>query len=433
MLSFTAILSCSQTTTPTIALVRQTVNSIIGKWDKHAVFHAAKIGTGSSMYALRDKYAIAGVGETSYSKNSGTPVLNLAVEACQNAAEDAGVDVRQIDGIVSYNFNDSAPAMAVATALDIPSAEYAVDYAAGGNGANLIVLAAAAAIEAGLAKTVLCYRAMNGRSGFRLGGGREFQARGVTQYTAPFGWITYPQAMAMWCRRHMIKYGTTAEQLGEVAVSTRHNAVQNPRAMQRDPMTMDQYLESRFIVDPFRLYDICLESDGACAVLVSSAPRASDMNRRPVYIMGGAYGGGPNQGDDLFDSIRWPEHAKNYSAYIAEDLWRSAGVGPADIDVAEIYDCFTYSVLMQLEGFGFCKEGEGGPFVQSGKIRQDGALPVNTHGGLLSEAYIHGFNHVVEAVRQLRGEAGPLQVADAEIALTTAGAMTCGSAMVLRR
>lgn len=385
------------------------------------------------MFALRDKYAIAGVGETPYTKNSGTPVLNLAVEACRRAAADAGVAVGEIDGIISYNFNDSAPAIGVATALGIPAAGYAVDFAGGGNAANLITLAATAAIEAGLAKTVLCFRAMNGRSGFRLGGGREFHARGITQYTAPFGWITYPQAMAMWCRRHMIKYGTTAEHLGEVAVSTRSNAMLNPRAMQRSPMTMDDYLASRFIVDPFRLYDICLESDGACAVLVTSSDRARDMKKKPVYIMGGAYGGGPNQGEDLFDAIRWPEHARNYSAYIADDLWKSAGVGPADIDVAEIYDCFTYSVLMQLEGFGFCKEGEGGPFVASGAIRRDGALPVNTHGGLLSEAYIHGFNHVLEAVRQLRGEAGPLQVEDAEIALTTAGAMTCGSAMVLRR
>jgi len=385
------------------------------------------------MFALRDKYAITGVGETPYTKNSGTPVLNLAVEACLKAAADAGVDVKDVDGIISYNFNDSAPAIGVATALGIPSAGYAVDFAGGGNAANLITLAACAAIEAGLAKTVLCFRAMNGRSGFRLGGGREFQARGITQYTAPFGWITYPQAMAMWCRRHIIKYGTTAEQLGEVAVSSRDNATLNPRAMQRSPMTMDDYLASRFIVEPFRLYDICLESDGACAVLITSADRAKDMKHKPVYIMGGAYGGGPNQGDDLFDAIRWPEHSRNYAAYIADDLWKSAGVGPSDIDVAEIYDCFTYSVLMQLEGLGFCKEGEGGPFVQSGAIRRNGSLPVNTHGGLLSEAYIHGFNHVLEAVRQLRGDAGPLQVKDAEIALTTAGAMTCGSAMVLRR
>ncbi|WP_137389892.1 thiolase C-terminal domain-containing protein [Rhodoligotrophos defluvii] len=384
------------------------------------------------MFTLRDKYAIAGLGETAYTKNSGTTVLNLAVEACQKAADDAGVPVEEIDGIISYNFGDSVPAIAVATALGIPNAGYAVDFAGGGNAANLITLTAAAAIEAGLAKSVLCFRAMNGRSGFRLGGGREFQARGITQYTAPFGWITYPQAMAMWCRRHMIEYGTTAEQLGSVAITFRENASLNERAMQREPITMDDYMASRFIVEPFRMLDICLETDGACAVLVTKAEHARDLRHTPVYIMGGAYGGGPNQGEDLFDAIRWPDHSQNYAAYIADDLWRSAGIGPQDVDLAEIYDCFTYSVIMQLEGLGFCKPGEGGPFVASGAIKRDGSLPLNTHGGLLSEAYIHGLNHVLEAVRQLRGEAGPRQIPGAEIALTTAGAMTCGSAMVLR-
>jgi acetyl-CoA acetyltransferase len=386
-----------------------------------------------SAFALRDKYAIVGVGTTDYSANSGRTVRSLAIEASANAIADAGLKPADIDGLVSYNFNDSVPAIAVATGLGIPDAGYAVDFLAGGNAANLIVLSAVAAIEAGLADTVVCYRAMNGRSGFRLGGGREMAAAGPTQYTAPFGWITYPQAMAMWCRRYMIKYGLTPEQLGEVAVTFRDNARDNPRAMQRKPLTMADYLASRMIVDPFRLYDICLETDGACAVVVTTAERARDMRQKPVYIMGGAYGGGPSQGDDLFDCIRWPDHSTNYSHYIAEDLWRSAGIGPKDIDVAEIYDCFTYSIFMQLEGLGLCGLGEAGAFIQEGNIRRDGKLPVNTHGGLLSEGYIHGFNHVVEAVEQLRGQSGSRQVANAEIALTTAGAMTCGSAMILRK
>jgi acetyl-CoA acetyltransferase len=384
------------------------------------------------MFTLRDKYCIAGVGETTYSKESRRTVLDLASEACANAAADAGVPLDEIDGLVSFHFNDSVPAIAVASSLGIPQAMYAVDYAGGGNAANLIILAAVAAIEAGLAKHVLCYRAMNGRSGFRLGGGREFNAHGPTQYTAPFGWITYPQAMAMWCRRHMIEYGTTNEQLATVALTCRANAALNERAMQRQPITLDDYFASRMIVEPFRMLDICLESDGACAVLVTSREHARDLRHKPVHIMGGAYGGGPNQGDDLFDAIRWPNHSHNYAKYIASDLWGSAGIGPQDIDVAEIYDCFTYSVIMQLEGLGFCKEGEGGAYIQGGRIARDGALPINTHGGLLSEAYIHGLNHVVEAVRQLRGDCGARQIAGAETALTTAGAMTCGSALVLR-
>ncbi|MBN9524646.1 MAG: acetyl-CoA acetyltransferase [Alphaproteobacteria bacterium] len=384
------------------------------------------------MWKLRDKYSISGIGQTAFTKASGRTVLDLASEACKAAAEDAGMALDEIDGIISFHFNDSIPAMAVASNLGIPAVMHAVDYTAGGNGANLIMLAATAAIEAGLARNVLCYRAMNGRSGFRLGGGREFSAQGITQYTAPFGWITYPQAMAMWVRRHIVKYGTTAEQLGQVAITFRENAGRNEAAMQRAPITMDDYLASRMIVEPFRMLDICLESDGACAVLITGKDRARDLRQKPVYITGGAYGGGPSQGDDLFDAIRWPDHSQNYAAYIADDLWGSAGLKPEDVDVAEIYDCFTYSVLMQLEGLGFCRPGEGGPFVQEGHLARNGRLPTNTHGGLLSEAYIHGTNHVLEAVRQLRGTAGARQIADAEIALTTAGAMTCGSAMLLR-
>jgi acetyl-CoA acetyltransferase len=384
------------------------------------------------MYSLRDKYAIAGIGWTDYSKSSRRTVRSLASEACIKAIADAGLDVKDIDGFVSFNFNDSVPAISVATEIGVPAARYANDFLSGGNAANMIVLTAAAAIEAGLAKNVLCYRAMNGRSGFRLGGGRDLAAYGITQFTAPFGWITYPQAMAMWCRRHMIEYGTNADQLGEIAVTFRNNAMLNERAMQRDPMSMDDYMGSRMIVDPFRMYDICLETDGACAVLVTRAERAKDLAQKPIYISGGAYGGGPDQGEDLFDAIRWPDHSHNYTKYIADDLWKSAGMGPSDIDIAEIYDCFTYSVIMQLEGLGFCKEGEGGEFVRGGRISRDGALPLNTHGGLLSEGYIHGLNHVIEAVQQLRGQAGVRQVDGVETCLTTAGAMTCGSAMVLR-
>jgi acetyl-CoA acetyltransferase len=384
------------------------------------------------MFAVRDKYALAGIGWTQFSKASGRTVRSLASEACIKATADAGLRISDIDGIVSYNFNDSAPAIAVATEIGVPRAGYAVDFQSGGNAANLIILSAIAAIEAGLAKNVLCYRAMNGRSGFRLGGGRELAAHGITQYTAPFGWITYPQAMAMWCRRHMIEYGTTSEQLGTIAVQFRKNAELNERAMQRTPITMDDYFNSRMIVDPFHMLDICLETDGACAVLVTSADRAKDMKHKPIYVMGGAYGGGPDQGEDLFDAIRWPDHSHNYAKYIAEDLWKSAGVGPQDVDIAQIYDCFTYSIIMQLEGFGFCNPGEGGAFVQGGRIAPDGELPLNTAGGLLSEGYIHGLNHVVEAVQQLRGDAGVRQVPGVEVCLTTAGAMTCGSALVLR-
>ncbi len=274
---------------------------------------------------------------------------------------------------------------------------------------------------------------MNGRSGFRLGGGRDMSAQGITQFTAPFGWITYPQAMAMWCRRHMIEYGTTAEQLGEIAVTFRGERGRTIRApCSASRSRMDDYMNSRMIVDPFRMLDICLETDGACAVLVTSAERARDCSasrstsgrrlwRRPE----------PGRGSVRRHPLARP-FAQLRQIYRRRSVAAAPAWGPQDIDIAQIYDCFTYSIIMQLEGLGFCKEGEGGPFIQGGRIARDGALPLNTAGGLLSEGYIHGLNHVIEAVQQLRGEAGPRQIADVETCLTTAGAMTCGSAMVLR-
>jgi acetyl-CoA acetyltransferase len=385
------------------------------------------------MWTLKDQYAIAGIGYTDFSKNSGRTVRRLASEACLAAVRDAGLDLSQVDGFCSFNMGDSVQGIAVATELGIPNLKWSVDLYAGGNAANLIVSNAAAAIHAGMATHVLCFRAMNGRSGYRFGGGgNAARAAGITQYTAPFGLMTYPQAMAMWCRRHMIDYGTTSEQLGTLAVTFRDNALRNPRAMMTTPLTLEDYLASRMIVDPFRMYDICLESDGACAVLVTSADRARDLRPKPVYISSAVYGGGPNQGEDLFDLLRWPSHSHNCYKYLAADLWGAAGIGPADLDFAQIYDCFTYSVLMALEGLGFCREGEGGDWIQGGRIGRDGELPLNTAGGLLSEAYIHGFNHVIEAVQQLRGEAGERQVPGAQFGLTTAGAMTCGSALILR-
>ena len=385
-------------------------------------------------WSLKDKYAISGIGYTDFSKFSGKSVQQLASEACLKAIEDSGIDINEIDGLVSYSMNDSVMGVAIATELGIPNVQYALDYFAGGNAANLIISNAASAIEAGMAKNILCFRAMNGRSGYRFGGGGNAEgAMGVSQYSAPFGLVTYGQAMAMWCRRHMIKYGTTSEQLGIIATTFRENAQRNPRAMMYGkPLSMDDYMNSRMIVAPFRMYDLCLETDGACAVLVTSADVAKDLKKKPVYISSAAYGGGPNQGQNGEDLLRWPDHSHNAYPYIAKGLWEGAGITKEDIDFAEIYDCFTYSVLMAMEGLGLCPEGEGGPFVQDGNIRMDGALPVNTAGGLLSEGYIHGLNHVIEAVQQLRGEAGERQLKKADVCLTTAGAMTCASALILR-
>lgn len=383
---------------------------------------------------LKDQCAIAGIGWTQFSKNSGMSVLSLALEACLNAIEDAGLSVEEIDGVLTYNLGDSVSPTAVATALGLPSLRYHLEWWVGGPGSCGIVATAAMAVLSGMAGTVVCFRALNGRSGFRLGGtGQTPSAQDEAQFTVPYGWATYPQYLAMCCQRHMLLYGTTSRQLGAIAVTCRKHASLNERAMMRTPFTLEEYLSSRMIVEPFRLLDICLETDGGCAVVVTSAERARDLKRPPIYIMSAAYGGGPSPGLGYAGFLSWPEHAETFGKYIAPQLFSTAGIGPKDVDVAEIYDCFTWSLLAQLEDFGFCRKGEGGPFVEEGRIEMGGDLPVNTQGGLLSEGYIHGFNNVLEAVSQLRGDAGPRQVQDAEIALCTGFGVSTGSALILRR
>jgi acetyl-CoA acetyltransferase len=224
----------------------------------------------------------------------------------------------------------------------------------------------------------------------------------------------------------MAEYGTTREHLGAIAVTFRANAQQNPGAVMRGrTMTMDDYLGSRPIAEPLHLLDCCLETDGAVAVVIAlPAPRS----RPSVEIRSWAYGAGPHS---VVPYEKYPDLTTMFPVWLRDRLFERAGVGPADIDVACLYDAFTYSVLSQLEDFGFCDKGLGGEFVGSGAIAIDGSLPVNPHGGLLSEGYIHGLNNVAEAVTQLRGEAGPRQVTDARLALVSGYSFSRGSALIL--
>lgn len=379
--------------------------------------------------------AIVGVGSTEYSMNSGRSVLSLAVEACQKAMQDAGLTAQDVDGILTFNVGDSIPSEAVATCLALPQLNYALDWYAGGFAPSALVATASMAVDADMAKAVLIYRAMNGRSGVRLGGGNKveaFAARGAAQYRIPYGWFSFGQNMAMWCRRHMLEYGTKPEHLGAIAISQRSNAMLNEQATQHNPMTLGDYLSSRMIAEPLRLFDTCLETDGGCAILVTSSDRASDCRKKPVYIKAAAYVGKAASGDVIWaDNFLWEDLTRNFTALLAPKLYEQTGLLPQDIDVAEIYDCFTHTVLMGLEGLGFCSKGEGGPFAASGAIGLRGSIPVNTGGGMLSEGYIHGMNVISEAVLQLRGEAGVRQVPDAEIAIVTSGATTMGSGLIL--
>ena len=365
--------------------------------------------------SLRNQAAIVGIGATEFSKNSGVSTLTLAQRAIMAALEDAGLEPARVDGLATFRVGDSVLPMILAQSLGIKDLHYWLDQFAGGSGSHSIVGQAALAIHAGVADYIVCYRSLNARSEFRMGGtGRPLVDAVETQYQAPFGYFTPPQQFAMAAKAHMERYGTTPEQLGAIAVQQRAHAAHNERAMMREPITLDDYLASRWIVEPFRLLDCCLETDGAVAVVVTSPERARDLKQLPVLIRGASWG----SGQTLFSNEQ-PDPTRTSAADMAPRLFEMAGVTPRDIDVAQLYDCFTYSVLVQLEDYGFCAKGEAGAFIESGATALGGTIPVNTHGGFLSEGYVHGLNHVYEAVSQLRGNAGERQVQGAEIALST--------------
>ncbi|MDB5999885.1 MAG: hypothetical protein JWP52_1584 [Rhizobacter sp.] len=383
--------------------------------------------------------AVAGIGWTEYSRNSGKHVEALALEACKNAIADAGLTPADVDGIVTFGLGDTSTTSVIATSLGLPVVNHYADYGAGGNMACGVVLHAAMAVATGQATNVLVYRALNGASGVRYGGARfsellaesSIHSDAEPQFLDTCG-ITMPaQHFALLCRRHMVKYGTTDADLAAVAMNGRAHAADNERAMKRTPMTLESYRDSPWIAEPFRMLDCCLQSDGACALLITSTERARDLPHKPVTIRAGITGAGrANRG--LMWGNYWHDHSESYPHFIADRLFRMADIDRGDLDFAQVYDCFTYSVLGQFEDFGLCEKGGAGAFFREGHARLGGKLPVNTAGGLLSEAYIHGLNNAIEAVSQLRGDAGKRQVKGAELGLVTAGGATStGSALIL--
>jgi acetyl-CoA acetyltransferase len=376
--------------------------------------------------------AIAGVGMTELSKSSGRSVMSLATEACRAAVQDAGVPIADVDGIISFSFNnDSVSSQGVATALALPRPRYLTSTELGGQAPCFLIMQAAAAVDAGLATNVLVFRALNGRSGQRVGSTRVHGTGPDVRH--PFGLTAYPQLIAMWARRYLIETGQDEHDLAAVVMAQRAWAADNDRAMRRAPLSWEQYLDSPMVAAPFRAADCTTEADGACAVLVTSRQRAADMRHSPVVLEGAAYGTMNRSGLDAGDCLLWKDMTRNYTSVIAEDLWASAGLGPAEMDMAQLYDCFSSSVLLALEGLGLAERGGAGALVRSGVTKPAGSLPVNTNGGLLSEGYLHGMNTVYEAVTQLQGRAGNRTVAGAELCVVTSGALTDGSALVLAR
>lgn len=368
--------------------------------------------------------AVVGIGRTPYVRKSGRTTLAMAAEAAREALADCGLTPADVDGFTCFGTADSARPAQVAHAIGVDDLGWALSISGGGNIVTGTVSAAATAVLSGQADVVVVYRVLG--SDTRYGQALDaVQVPGEGQFAGPQGYLVPPQWFAMFCRRHQYEYGSTCEDLGVIAVQQRAHAGNNPHAVGRTPITIEDYLASRWISEPFRLFDCTYEVDGAVAIVVTSAERAADLAHKPVHVLGAAdsnrFGGSVDQWDDL---------TCMYSRDAAPRLWSRTGLRPGDIDVACMYDCFTFTVMATFEDFGFCEKGEVGDFFREGRATYGGDVVVNPHGGLLSEGYLHGLNHHYEAVLQLRDEAGDRQVAGAETALVTSGAGPYGGALI---
>ena len=403
------------------------------------------------------KAHIVGVGETRYTKWGKIGDVTehaLACEAILSAVEDAGLAMDNVDGMASFA-EDRNEAIYLAAELGIPELRFAnMVWIPGGGGGCAAIGNAAMAVESGQAEVVVVYRALCQGQYMRFGkGAGELQKNQPADppppsfvqantillakmgFVMPYGMLSAAPAFALPMKRHMHLYGTTSEQLAKIAVTTRQHANRNPRAvMYERTMTVEDHQNSAMISDPFHLFDCCLETDGACAVIVTTEERAQDMKRKPVAITGSVQGApkGYSFGTFTNASVSDKEFATGGTTMMANRLWEKTGLKPEDVDVAQIYDHFTGGVLMQLEDYGFCKRGEGGDFVDSGALAWDsGVLPTNTSGGNLSEAYMHGLSHVIEGARSLWGESVS-PVDDATVCLVTSGAGVPSSAIMLQ-
>jgi acetyl-CoA acetyltransferase len=379
--------------------------------------------------------AIAGIGATDFSKDSGRSELRLAVEAVGAALDEAGIAPREVQGMVTFSA-ETNPEIDIARSLGMGDLTFFSRIHYGGGAACGTVQQAAMAVQAGVADVVVCYRAFNERSGHRFGAGSQGRPATPSAENAhmasyiPVGLLTPASWVAMAAQRYLHVNGATSEDFGRVAVADRRHAATNPQAWYYGrPITLEDHQASRFIVEPLHLLDCCQETDGGQALVVTSLERARDLPTTPVVIVAAAQGSGAGQDmmtsyyrDDL---LGLPE-----MAVVARQLWETSGLGPDDMQAAILYDHFTPYVLYQLEELGFCAKGEAKEFVKDGRIELGGALPVNTHGGQLGEAYLHGMNGIAEGARLVRGTSCN-QVPDVEHVVVTGGTGVPTSGLVL--
>jgi acetyl-CoA acetyltransferase len=389
-----------------------------------------------------DRSAIVGVGQTAYGVDLERTELDLACEAVLAACADAGIDARDVDGIVRYDV-ENVREIDLVHALGLPDLTFYAGTASGGGGLASTVAIAALAVASGEATVVCCYRSRkrSKRSSFGTGalqGGRPWEKAGSrltghAQYHHLYGLAAPVQEMALIAQRHMAVFGSRAEHFGMQAVAQRAHAMTNPNALKRDPMTLDDWRASRPIAEPLRLFDCSLECDGAVAVLVTSAERARDLRQPPAYVHAAVQGMHPGHYQLPDYLARAPELTPGATLPMATRLWSRSDIQPGDIRAAMVFDHFTPAVVLTLEAWQFVGQGDGGPFVESGGTRwPGGGLPTNTHGGSTSEASIHGFNHWPEAVRQIRGTAAN-QVDDCTSVFVCGAVTDPAGAVVLRR
>ena len=383
------------------------------------------------------KAVIVGVGESAYTKwgaMTDQSELSMALESVAAAAKDAGIASTDIDGFASYSNDANLPAQ-MQLGLGVPMLRHASMVWGGGGGGLLGAVAhAAAAVEAGHANCIAVFRALAQGQRGRLGQGGK---PGPTfNATAPFGLLIPAQQAALMMRRHFHDHGTSPDTLAEIAIVSRENAQTNPKALMCGrPMNRAAYFDSRMISDPLRLFDCCLESDAAAAVLVTTADRAKDLRAVPVEILAVGVGGGQAWGMGFLGGHNMPvdRYSHGNASELGAELFACAGIAPDDVDVAQLYDAFTPMVVQALGDYGFCAHDEVAQFVASGALRRGGSLPINTSGGSLSEAYVHGMNLLIELVRQLRGEALN-QVENAQLGFIAGGpGVAPTSAAVLAR